>query len=58
LISGLGEIREKVEPGRDVFEAHPIDEVNRSFEAALTKTGVNAPVGAEDKGIEEEGSGE
>jgi hypothetical protein len=49
LTSDLGEIREKVEPGRDVFEAHPIDQVNQSLEAALTKTGAHAPVDPEEK---------
>src|SRR5271170_3574434 len=49
LTSGLGEMREKVEPGRDVFEAHPIDQVNESLEAALTKTGAHAPVDPEAK---------
>jgi hypothetical protein len=55
LTSDTGVIREKVEPGRDVFEAHPIDQVNQSLEAALTKTGAHAPVDpGEKKKLDEE----
>lgn len=55
LTSGQSEIREKLEPGRDVFEAHPVDDINRSLEGVLTLTGANAPLdpGAR-KSLEEE----
>lgn len=41
--------KEKLEPGRDVFEAQPIDDLNERLKANLAMTGANAPVDPKEK---------